>query len=135
MKRIVFAAIGVLVSAAGNPAADIAGPWVTAERDSIVRFDPCGPGWCGRIAKVLHRQPDAPATDVHNPDPALRAHPIEGLQLFTLDRFDGTAWRGKVYDPRSGRVYKALVRRTGNGQLDITGCFGPFCQTRTWSQP
>jgi uncharacterized protein (DUF2147 family) len=134
MKR---AAIAMLIlTAAGPPAAaDIAGPWITPERDSIMQFDPCGPGWCGRIAKVLRRQPDAPLTDIHNPDPALRAHPIEGLQLFTLTRFDGAAWRGTVYDPRSGRVYKAFVRRKESGQLDIQGCFGPFCQTRTWTRP
>jgi len=118
---------------AGDPAAEISGPWLTDGGDSIVRFESCGTGWCGRIARILRPNPGGPGADVHNPDPGLRHRPMEGLQLFSLDRFDDKAWRGTVYDPRSGRTWQAMVRRSGPAVLEIKGCFAVFCQTRHWS--
>ena len=112
---------------------DIAGPWLTAGGDSIVRFDPCGTGWCGQIARVILRKPGAATTDAQNPDPTLRTRPIEAARLFALDRIDGSAWRGTVYDPRSGRTYQAMVRRSGPGQLEVKGCFAVFCQVQHWT--
>eukprot|EP01037_Dinobryon_pediforme_P008037 gene8037-8114_t len=124
---------GATAARAGDGPGDIAGTWLTAKADSIVAFAPCGPGWCGRIAKVLRFTPGGPTTDVHNPDPALRNRPIEGLQLIHLDRPEGPAWRGTVYDPRSGQTYRVYVRRSGPARLDVKGCFAFICETQQWS--
>jgi uncharacterized protein (DUF2147 family) len=126
---------GAPIARAGDAPGDIAGPWLTAKADSIVSFAPCGPGWCGRIAKVLRFTPGGPTTDVHNPDPALRNRPIEGLQLIQLDRQEGPAWRGTVYDPRSGRTYRVYVRRSSATRLDVQGCFAFICETQQWRVP
>ena len=124
---------------AGSPAfaADIdpfavAGPWLTRGGDSIVRFDACGTGWCGRIAKVLHRDPKSALTDIKNPDPALRSHPIEGLQILHLTTRDPTTWRGTVYDPRSGRTWTVYVHRTAARHLEVKGCLAFLCQAQDW---
>ena len=127
--------VAPLAARAADTARDIAGPWLTAKHDSIVSFAPCGPGWCGHITKVLRRTPGGPTTDVRNPDPALRNRPIEGLQLIKLDRFDGAAWRGMVYDPRSGQSYKVYVRRAAPGQVEVKGCLFFVCEAQQWTVP
>ncbi|WP_353227243.1 DUF2147 domain-containing protein [Novosphingobium sp.] len=140
IARGAIAAMAVAIASvqparATDIARDIAGPWLTAKHDSIVSFAPCGPGWCGNITKVLRRTPGGPTTDVRNPDPALRNRPIEGLQLIKLDRFEGAAWRGTVYDPRSGQSYKVYVRRAAPGQVEVKGCLFFVCEAQQWTVP
>lgn len=135
MRRL---AAGLLLAGSPALAADVdpfavAGPWLTRNGDSIVRFDPCGTGWCGRIAKVIHRDPKSATTDVHNPDPALRSHPIEGLQIIHLTTREAATWRGTVYDPRSGRTWTVYVRRSAPAQVEVKGCLAFLCQSQDWA--
>ena len=45
---------------------------------------------------------------------------------------DDDVWRGQIYDPKSGKTYRSVVRRNANGTLKVEGCVGPFCKTQTW---
>ena len=136
MKSLRLAALGLglLVSTAAQAGpASPAGNWLTAGGQSIVRFSPCGTGWCGNIDRILHADPSAPARDVNNPDPSLRSRTILGLRIVELTGASGERWKGTIYDPRSGRRYTALVRRLPSNVLEVQGCLAFFCRTLRWA--
>ena len=135
--RIVTAALGVAASmlvAAPAAAADaIAGRWITEERDAIVEIGPCGSSTCGRIARFLVAPPDgADQRDINNPEPRLRTRRLLGLPVLSDFQEESDLWRGRIYDPKSGRSYRSVIRRTGPNTLEVKGCLGPFCQAQTW---
>ena len=135
--RIVTAALGVAASmlvAAPAAAADaIAGRWITEERDAIVEIGPCGSSTCGRIARFLVAPPDgADQRDINNPEPRLRTRRLLGLPVLSDFQEEADLWRGRIYDPKSGRSYRSVIRRTGPNTLEVKGCLGPFCQAQTW---
>ena len=134
-RAMCAAVLAFLCGASPAPVAPAspAGNWTTEGGQSIVKFEPCGQGWCGRIDRILRRDPRASPQDVHNPDPRLRARPILGIRLVELTAADGDRWRGSIYDPRSGKSYKALVRRRSGNQLEVQGCLMVFCQTQRWT--
>jgi uncharacterized protein (DUF2147 family) len=136
MKRFTLAisamSLFVAASASATPASP-AGDWVTDGGQSIVRFSPCGAGWCGHIDRVLRPEPGAPARDVHNPEPSLRSRAILGMRIVELNRVAGDRWKGTIYDPRSGKSYTALVRRLAGNQLEVQGCLAIFCRTLRWT--
>ena len=118
---------------AGAAPASPAGDWLTGGGQSIVRFSPCGAGWCGQIDRVLRPEPGAPARDVNNPAPSLRSRTIEGMRSIELNRVAGDRWKGTIYDPRSGKTYTAQVRRLVGSQLEVQGCLAIFCRTLRWA--
>jgi len=120
---------GVAVAEPASPS----GSWVTQGGQSVVQFSPCATGWCGRLARILKPDPKQSQFDAKNPDPNLRARPLLGIRLLNLTTPDGDGWRGTVYDPRSGKTYKATVRRVGIAALDVQGCLMMFCQTQRWT--
>lgn len=127
----------LLAAAAPAPApSSIGGRWLTAEGKAVVEIAPCadrsGPALCGRIAQVLKPRPGGPPTDINNPDPALRGRPMAGLVILTEFRPDDDRWRGRIYDPESGRTYRAELTRDGR-LLSVKGCWGPFCRTQSWT--
>lgn len=126
-----FAALALLVLTAAAPA-PIAGRWVTAEGKAVVEIAPCGQALCGRIVRVLKPRPGGPAVDVNNPDPAQRRRPIEGMTFLSGFRPDAHRWRGRIYDPESGRTYRSELTRAG-GTLTVKGCLGPFCRSQQWT--
>lgn len=129
--RLLPLALALLAAPAGA-AAPIAGRWITAEGDSIVTLGPCGSKTCGRITAFL-RKPDPPnPTDRNNPDPALRARPIMGMAVLYDFADAGRDWRGRIYDPRSGKSYKSILSRQADGTLKVQGCIAVFCRTQVW---
>ena len=135
--RIVTAALGVaalmLVAAPAAAADAIAGRWITEERDAIVEIGPCGSSTCGRIARFLVAPPDgADQRDINNPEPRLRTRRLLGLPVLSDFQEEADLWRGRIYDPKSGRSYRSVIRRTGPNTLEVKGCLGPFCQAQTW---
>lgn len=111
----------------------INGRWVTEERDAVVEIKPCGSTTCGRIARFLVAPPDGiDQRDIYNPEPELRRRKLLGLPILTQFREDDDLWRGRVYDPKSGKSYRSVIRRTGPNTIEVRGCIGPFCQAQTW---
>jgi uncharacterized protein (DUF2147 family) len=128
--------LGLLAASPALAADPIAGRWVTEEGDSIVTIGPCdargGGRTCGRVTTFL-RPPSTPnPTDRNNPDPKLRGRPVLGMAVLTGFADAGKDWRGRIYDPRSGKSYKSILRRDANGTLKVQGCWGPFCRTQNW---
>lgn len=138
-KGVLAAAIGAgLGLAALVPAAfaaePITGRWVTAEKDAVVVIAPCGKALCGTIERFLVAPPQGnDQRDINNPDAAKRKRRLLAttpiLSAFTQD---SDLWRGQIYDPKSGKSYRSVVRRKGPNLLEVKGCIGPFCQTQVW---
>ncbi len=134
--RLVIPALGlVLMSGPVYAAAPIAGKWYTDAKDSIMEIGPCGTKMCGKVVRIIKGRPDGkPAIDDRNPDPALRGRKILGATLFNGFSDGGTEWTGgTLYDPRAAKAYKGTLARLKNGNLKVTGCWGPFCQSKIFT--
>ena len=138
-KEVMAAAIAAgLGLAALVPAAfaaePITGRWVTAEKDAVIVIAPCGKALCGTIERFLVAPPQGnDQRDINNPDAAKRKRRLLAttpiLSAFTQE---SDLWRGQIYDPKSGKTYRSVVRRKGPNVLEVKGCIGPFCQTQVW---
>ena len=118
--------VGLVLLAALNPAlADpghgrsMTGRWVTPGFGAVVKI------------AVVGSPATLEATVVWVFDPADSGF----IDVSLFDGFvrDGTAWHGgMVYDPASGRRYRANVSLDGRNRLVLKGCVGPFCREQTW---
>lgn len=123
----------VLNATAAFAAEPITGRWVTEDRDAVVEIKRCGSVTCGRIAQFLVEPPDgADQRDINNPEARLRTRKLLGLPILTQFREDDDLWRGRIYDPNSGKSYRSVIRRKGANTIEVRGCIGPFCQAQTW---
>ena len=116
-------------------ASPIVGEWVTAERDAIVRISKCGATVCGRIHKYLVTPPNGVGQkDINNPDKKLRNRTLLGTAILTGFTPDGDIWRGKVYDPKTGKTYRSEVSLNSKNSLKMKGCVAFFCQGQNWTR-
>lgn len=113
--------------------APVTGRWLTQGGKAIVDIEPCGAQLCGRIVRIVRPDPGKPLNDANNPDKAQRSRPILGISILSAFVPSDDRWKGRIYDPESGRTYRSELRRTGN-TLKVKGCFGPFCRTQDWSK-
>jgi len=120
-------------AASADAATPIAGRWMTEEKTAIVTVGPCGSNVCGRLTTLLKQPPSGPPVDSNNPDPALRRRPLEGLVILSGFADKGDDWRGKIYDPKSGKTYKSILKRESDGTLKVQGCIAFFCRTQRWT--
>ncbi len=134
IKRLL--ALAALVGAAPLLAAQpVEGKWLTEERDAVITIDDCGRTLCGRITRFLVSPPQgADQRDVNNRNPDLRNRKLLGMAVLTGLTEDGDEWRGRIYDPKSGKSYRSVIRRVNASTLEVKGCLGPFCRTQTWKR-
>ncbi|MBX7514185.1 DUF2147 domain-containing protein [Qipengyuania sp. GH38] len=134
LKRL--AAIAALATAAPLLAAQpIEGRWVTAEKDAVIQIGKCGKSLCGKIARFLVAPPQGlDQRDVNNKEPRLRNRKLLGMPVLTGFSEESDLWRGEIYDPKSGKTYRSVVRRKDANRLEVKGCIGPFCQTQVWTR-
>ena len=131
MRYLFLAAlIAASPAAAATP---VTGRWLTEDGAAIVTVAPCGAATCGRITRVLKGPPSGPAVDRNNPDARLRSRPIEGLTILSGFTDQGSDWRGRIYDPKSGKTYKSIVKREADGTLKVQGCIAFLCRTQRWT--
>lgn len=127
-----LAALIAVPSMAAAPA-PIAGRWKTDDGKGVVVLAPCGARMCGRIERILIKQPAGGQLDERNPDKAKRSRQITGLQIYWDLVPHGDGWKGEGYSPEEGRYYKAHLRATGS-KLTMKGCVSLFCRTVTWTK-
>lgn len=128
-------ALGVLLTAAGPALAaePVTGRWVTADKDGVILIAPCGKSLCGTLDRFLVAPPQGiDQRDVNNPDVKLRSRKLLGLPILSGFTQEADLWRGRIYDPKSGKSYRSVIRRKGANVLEVKGCIGPFCQTQLW---
>lgn len=65
-------------------------------------------------------------TDIHNPDPTKRKHPIIGLVFISgFAKTSDTRWEnGIVYDPKTGKTYSCLMDLQGPDTIKVRGFVG-----------
>ena len=135
MLKGLLALVALAVAAPLTAAAPIDGLWITEEKSGEIRIADCGATRCGRLVKFLEVPPQGvDQRDVNNPDKSLRTRRVLGLAILSGFRPDGELWRGTIYDPKSGRSYRSVVRRRSASTLEVKGCIGPFCQTQLWKR-
>ncbi len=130
-RGLVLALVLALESGAASAAG--AGPlglWWAEGGAAQVEIFPCAKGLCGRV--VWLRSPfdenGCPVRDEHNPNPALRDRELMGLELLSGLRPSQNApnvWTGgQIYDPTSGRTYRAALSLDGPRRLLLRGYLG-----------
>lgn len=128
-----FLAAFMLVASPASAAEQVAGRWVTAEKDGVILIAACGKAMCGTIERFLVPPPQgADQRDINNPEPKLRTRRLLGLPILSGFTEDSELWRGRIYDPKTGKSYRSVIRRKGANVLEVKGCIGPFCQTQLW---
>jgi uncharacterized protein (DUF2147 family) len=133
LRTTAIISAAIALSAPLAAAEPIGGLWTTQAKDGQVQIGACGSSVCGRLVRFLvPPKQGADQRDVNNPDPALRSRKVLGLPILTGFVANGDAWRGRVYDPKSGKSYRSILRRLGPDRLEVKGCIGPFCQTQIW---
>jgi uncharacterized protein (DUF2147 family) len=112
------------------------GRWLTEDRDAVITIGDCGKTKCGKITRFLVAPPQGvDQRDVNNSNPKLRNRKLLGMPVLTGFTEDGDEWRGQIYDPKSGKSYRSVIRRVNGSTLEVKGCIGPFCQSQTWKRP
>lgn len=127
-----MAAFALSVGSA-SAAEPVTGRWVTADKDGVILIAPCGKAVCGTLEKFLVAPPEGlDQRDINNSDPKLRQRRLLGLPILSGFTADREIWRGRIYDPKSGKSYRSIIRRKAANLLEVKGCIGPFCQTQIW---
>ena len=132
--RFVFAAIlSITLPAAAQAADPITGNWVSQDGKGIVTIAPCGNALCGHITRFTEKgRIEGPATDNHNPNPALRSRSLIGVEVLSGFTPDGKEWRGSLYYPFGGKTYRAFISRNPDNSLKVRGCWYFICRTVKW---
>jgi uncharacterized protein (DUF2147 family) len=113
----------------------INGDWVTQDGDAIVKIGKCGNTVCGRIHKYLVTPPNGVGQrDVNNPDKKLRSRKLLGTAVLTGFKLDGKTWRGRIYDPKTGKSYRSEVNLQSPSKLKVKGCIAFICQGQNWTR-
>ncbi len=140
--------VGLVISAAaasvalGRSGLDITGLWATRGLGSIVELSVCEDApdaLCGRIVWLweAHDSEGRPRTDARNPDDALQARPLVGVEIVHGLRETATGvWgEGSLYNPDDGRTYRGVIRLV-DGALELRGCaLRLLCRMQTWRRP
>ena len=129
---LALVALIAVLSMAAAPAS-IAGQWKTDDGKGIVVMAACGNKMCGRVERLLIKQPAGGQLDERNPDKAKRGRKVTGLQIYWDLVPHGDGWKGEGYSPEDGRYYKAHLRVNG-GKMTMKGCVSLFCRTVTWTK-
>ena len=88
----------------------------------------CGDKVCGRVSALDEPLNDSgkAKVDRNNPDESLKGRPIswmDGLTGFSSKKA-GSFRGGRIYNPRDGKVYKAILAPLDDGTLKIWGYVG-----------
>jgi uncharacterized protein (DUF2147 family) len=133
--RLLLASMMLLAAAPAAAApASVQGLWLTDDHKGLIQIAPCGRYLCGKIAKVADTSGNAPKTDIHNPDAGLRSRPLLGLPVLTGFESAGSYWKGRAYDPKSGKTYRSTVELNPDGSLKVSGCILFICQSQRWTR-
>ncbi len=121
------------VAAEHAPKTGIPGDWLTPGADALVRIAVVDEA--ASITLLATR--DATLTDANNPRPAQRARTLANIVLGRKFKLQGEVWRGgSLYDPSSGKTYRATLRLLATGALEVRGYVGlpAFGRTQTWTR-
>ena len=137
---VLFAVLLVCIAPKGKAQSPqgIVGTWLSESRDGKILIYQSGGKFFGKLVggNKLYDEKGNPRKDIHNPDEQLKARTL--LNLIILSDFtysDGKWTQGHVYDPKSGKLYNAVLTLKNN-QLEIRGYIGIslFGRTTVWTR-
>jgi uncharacterized protein (DUF2147 family) len=117
--------------AASDPNSPI-GEWITEGGEGRVRITACGQALCGVVAGGNPND-----TDRHNPDPAKRNRPMDGMTvLIDMKPAKSNHWEGQIYNAKDGRTYASNISLKNADVLRVEGCVfgGLFCGGQNWTR-
>ena len=123
-----------LPAAAQTGGHDVFGTFFTEAGTSRVTIEDCGDGSpCGRVSAInpnaLEDGETPKSVTTKAGDPVLGLLMLEGFEKRKND------WRGgTIYDPSEDKTYASRLKRLDDGNLQVKGCIGPFCQTQVWEE-
>jgi uncharacterized protein (DUF2147 family) len=92
----------------------------------------------GKIVKIFFKPGEDPNWVCDQCQGADKGRPVQGLTLIRGMRRNGNAYEnGTIMDPRDGKVYRALMRLTPDGQkLEVRGYLGIslFGRSQVWNR-
>lgn len=105
------------------------GLWYADGGAAKVEVSECDQALCAKIVWLNHPlgEDGCRLRDANNPEPSLRHQLVEGTQIMgdlTPSEVDGVWSDGWVYDPDSGRRYRATLTVVGPHRLDLRGYLG-----------
>jgi len=144
---LVFSLAGLEIEGVNGDLPGILGVWNNEDGRAKIKIFDCDDSFCGRI--VWLKEPDyppgdksglggKPRLDLENPDPASRDRRLMGLKI--MDGFvqvDKNAWgNGRIYDPVSGRTYRAKMTLESQHRLILRGYVGIplFGKSTVWTR-
>jgi len=130
--KLKFALAAALLASLSLPASaqDANGTWLTASGETRVRIAPCGGSICGTIVWVKN-----PAKDEQNPNAALKARNVVGINMIQMKPAGDKKWSGTLYNYTDGKTYSGSMTMSGANSLSLSGCVaGIFCRSQTWTR-
>lgn len=120
-------------------ASDVLGYWLSEEKDGVIHLKMEDNDYKGYLVwiKELAEGVKKEILDMENPDEKLRARSLQGIRLLEGFKFDGDKWvGGSIYDPKSGKTYKAKMTLKDKNTLELRGYVGIplFGRTSVWTR-
>jgi len=141
MKTLISTVLMCLVACGIFAQSDpILGKWQNPSGEGRIEITKKGDKYFGTLfwMKAPNEANGQPKKDLKNPDKALQARHIQGLEILT--NFSKTGDKvyegGKIYDPKSGKTYSCKMTLKDNKTLDIRGFVGVSImgRTETWKR-
>jgi uncharacterized protein (DUF2147 family) len=140
LLRVGAAALLIAGGASAAPVDDPTGVWWAEGGSARVEITRCGDALCGQV--VWLRSPfdpsGCPLRDENNPNVRLRDREVLGTEILRNLRSapdkEGVWEGGEIYDPGSGRTYRATLVMDGSDRLRLRGYVGIrlLGRTVTW---
>lgn len=118
-------------------AADAYGLWLTENKRSVIKVEPCGTKLCGHIQWIIE---GGMQHDTKNPQENLKGQPMCGLQImqgFVQNKNNANEWQdGKIYKADEGDIYNATIKMTSADEMVVRGYVGiPLLgKSQTWKR-
>lgn len=141
--RYLFTTMALILlsfAAFSQSANSVTGKWYTEDKESVIRIYESGGEYYGKIVWMEEPRNDdgSHKRDKNNPKSSLRSRKLQGLVILKGFEYDGKGeWEdGHIYDPDSGKTYKAKMELDGNNKLDLRGYIGvpALGRTTTWQR-
>ena len=97
------------------------GDWSRPSEGWVVQFYKCADKLCGKVisGEGVDKKTGGPVVGVN--------------MLFDLVKKDDHRWKGKMYDPKGGGLYKGYVTVLDDNTVKMSGCMmGIMCRSETW---
>jgi uncharacterized protein (DUF2147 family) len=137
--KILFTICFIISMVPVNAQSDrIIGVWLTSDEDAKIEIYQQESRYFGKMIWFTPAvdEKGKPLTDSENPDPAKRNRKLEGLEIISNLVYADAKWKGKIYDPESGKTYNSQLKLVNESTLELTGYVGlpMFGLTEIWKR-